>query len=356
MCHAWNILCYSRLMTGNAKARGELLQALRLSRAFTQMQVARYTGISQAALSKVESGDAELDAEKWDQIADLMGVPVSAFAAARTSAAPARIFHRKLRTTPKSAVNKVAAELSLVRLRVRDLMGAVPATSLHRHDLEDGYVTPQEVAQDVRAELGLGTEPVGDLVALLEGAGALVLRWPLETIQVDAIASWQEGQMPVILVGEHVRADRQRFTMAHELGHAVMHDTEASPEQEKEADAFAAEFLAPAAEIANEWPADATFEELLVLKKRWGISLAALIRRGKDAELLTDDEYRQWNIRLSTTGMHRREPEPTERENPTALLVAIRKSLADGASVETLASSAFMYPREFELTFLQETS
>lgn len=338
----------------NAKARGELLEALRLSRGLTQNQVAQATGVSQAALSKAESG-ADLDDEKWDLIADLMGVPVSAFYSVTSSAAPARIFHRKLRSTPKSAVNKVAAELALVRLRVRDLMGE-RRTTLRVHDLEDGFVAPQEIAQDVRDELGLGDGPIDDLVAVLEDAGALVLRWPLETIQVDAIASWQEGEVPVILIGEHVPADRQRFTMAHELGHAVMHDDEADADQEKEADAFAAEFLAPAESLAREWPSRTTLDTLVPLKRRWGISLAALIRRGRDLDILTEDEYRRWSIQLSTSGMHRREPEPTEREDPTALTTSIRKRLDAGASVEQLASSAFMFPREFTHTFLQESS
>lgn len=341
-------------MTTRLEARGELLAALRLSRGFTQVELAAEVGISQAALSKVESGEARLDVEAWRKVAETLMVPLSAFRDVQSATAPARIFHRKQRTTPKSAVNKVAAELSLVRLRVRDLMGD-RATTLRRHDLEGGFNTPQEIARDVRDELGLGREPLGDLVAILEDAGVLVLRWPLDTIQVDAIASWQEDSVPVILIGEHVPADRQRFTMAHELGHAVMHEDAAEKEQEAEADAFAAEFLAPASEIEKEWPRNSDLDALLLLKRRWGISLAALIRRGRDIGRLTEQEYRQWNIQLSTTGMHRREPDPSERENPTALTTAIRKLLDEGASIEDLASSAHMYPREFQLTFLQET-
>lgn len=336
----------------NAKARGELLEALRLSRGLTQTEVAQATGISQAALSKAESG-TDLDEEKWDVLAELMGVPVSAFQDVTASVAPARIFHRKQKSTPKTAVNKVAAELALVRLRVRDMFGQ-QRTTLRMHDLEGGFVTPHEVAQEVRRELGLGTGPIEDLVGVLEGAGAVVLRWPLEAIQVDAIASWQEGEVPVILVGEHVPPDRQRFTMAHELGHAVMHKDAAGGEEENEANAFAGEFLVPAASLVKEWPRHATFDTLLPLKKRWGISLSALIRRGFEAELLDEDQYRGWNIQLSTTGMHRREPDPGERENPTALVRSIRKSLDAGASVEELASRAYMYPREFQLMFLQE--
>lgn len=342
-------------MTSKAKARGELLTALRLSRGLTQVELATGVGISQATLSKVESGEARLDLETWRRVANELMVPLSAFRAVESSTAPARIFHRRQRTTPKSAMNKVAAELSLVRLRVRNIVGD-QTTSLRRHDLDGGFNTPQEIARDVRDELGLGREPLGDLVAILENAGVLVLRWSLETIQVDAIASWQDDSVPVILIGEHVPADRQRFTIAHELGHAVMHDEEAEKEQEAEADAFAAEFLAPGSEIAKEWPADDSLDALLLLKKRWGISLSALIRRGKDTGRLSEQEYRQWNIQLSTTGTHRREPDPTERENPTALAKAIRKSLDEGASVEGLASSAHMYPREFQLTFLEETS
>jgi Zn-dependent peptidase ImmA (M78 family)/DNA-binding XRE family transcriptional regulator len=337
----------------NAKTRGELLEALRLSRGLTQTQVAQATGVSQAALSKAESG-ADLDDDKWDSLADLLGVPVKAFYDVTSSTAPARIFHRKLKTTPLTAVKKVAAELSLVRLRVKYLVGE-QRTSLRTHDLEDGFVTPQEVAALVRAELGLGKEPITDLVAVLEDAGAVVIRWPLETIQVDAVGSWQEGEVPVILLGEHVPADRQRFTMAHELGHAVMHGSEATAAQEAEADAFAGEFLLPASRLAEEWPSNATVEHLLPLKRKWGISLAALIRRAFDAALISEDDYRRWNIQLSTTGMHRREPEPTERENPTALITSIRELLDAGASVDELASSAYMYPREFQLTFLQES-
>lgn len=349
----YSIPCYDDVVT-NAKARGELLEALRLSRGLTQTQVADATGVSQAALSKAESG-ADLEDERWVRLADLLGVPVDAFYEVSSSAAPPRIFHRKLKSTPKTAVNKIAADLWLLRLRVKDLLGE-RSTTLNRHDLEEGFVTPQEVAQSVREELQLGTGPIDDLVAVLEGAGAVVLRWPLETLQVDAVASWQEGEVPVILVGEHVPADRQRFTMAHELGHAVMHETEASAEQETEADAFAGEFLLPASSLTKEWPSPVTLEALIPLKKKWGVSLSALIRRGLDAGLLNDADYRTWNIRLSTTGMHRREPEPSTRENPVALSNAIRDSLDSGASVEELASRAYMYPREFELTFLQEPS
>jgi len=339
----------------NFRARGELLEALRLSRGLTQVQISDATEISQATLSKLESGQAEIDGDKWDRLADLLGVPSSAFYDIQDSVAPARIFHRKHKTTPQTAIRKVGAELALARLRVNDLLGR-QRTILRRYDLDGGFNSPQEIALLLRDELGLGREPIGDLVAVLESAGAVVLRWPLETIHVDAVASWEDDGLPVILIGAHVPADRQRFTMAHELGHAVMHDADASEDQEREADAFASEFLLPGECLRVEWPINASVETLIPVKRRWGLSLAALVRRALDLSLISEREYRAWNINLSTTGMHRREPEPTQRENPTALSNAIHAALDSGTSLDELASRAYMYPREFELTFLEETA
>lgn len=345
-------LCYAQPMP-DLPPRSTLLETLRLSRGLTQMELSHVTGIPQATLSKVESGSMELDLARWHSVASALGVPADAFLTVTTSVTPDRVFHRKRKSTPISAIRKIGADLALTRQRIDDLLGA-PPTKLRRQDLDDGFVTPQEVARAVRDELDLGTDPIGDLTALVERAGVLILRWPLETLQVDAIAAWPEDSAPVILVGEHVAPERLRFTMAHELGHAVMHDGEPTEEREREADAFAAELLLPAERVRSEWPTHPTLESLIPLKRRWGISLSALIRRASDTGILDERSYREWNIRLSTSGMHRREPEPLEPERPRALTDAIQTALSSGFTVEELAAKAHMHPQEFSLTFLEE--
>ncbi|WP_341976852.1 XRE family transcriptional regulator [Microbacterium sp. LWO13-1.2] len=335
-------------------ARGAFVEALRLSRGFTQAEMARRVNVSQSTLSKVESG-TDIDDAHWEELGRALGVPSSAFRAVDPGLAPVHVFHRKQRGTPKGAVNKVGAEIALMTQRLSDLLGAHP-TSLRHYELEDGFITPQDIARSVRKDLGLGVEPISNLVAILEDAGAIIMRWPLESIRVDAVAAWPDESAPVILVGEHVTAERQRFTMAHELGHAVMHINEhvdeATVDQEKEADAFAGEFLIPWVALRKEWPAQPSLDALITLKQRWGISLAALIHRGHDTGLLTEDEYRNWSIELSTTGMHRREPASLPREDPTALGSAINEAIEGGASVGELAAQAHMSELEFSSTFL----
>lgn len=338
------------------RARGALVEALRLARGLTQKDLADMTGIPQPTLSKVESG-ADPGDERWVALSNILGVPRTAFEVIDDVLEPVEIFHRKQRTTPQGAVTKVGAEIALVRRRVRDLFGDT-ASSLKHYDLDDGFVTPQDIAQYVRRDLTLGAGPIPNLVAVLENAGATVVRWPLESVQMDAAAAWPRGNAPVILIGEHVSPERQRFTMAHELGHAVMHVgghiDEAQTSHEREADAFAGELLIPRVALVQEWPRNPTQELLIELKRRWGVSLAALIRRALDTGLITEDQYRAWNITLSTTGMHRWEPSPLPREEPMALGRAIESAMQQGASVEELASKAQMTTAEFVSTFAHQ--
>ncbi|GAB3400650.1 ImmA/IrrE family metallo-endopeptidase [Schumannella luteola] len=334
------------------KPRGSVLETLRLSRGLTQVELAQATQISQATLSKVESGAAPIDDERWQVLADVLQVPVSAFMSAAEEFGSVRVFHRKQKSTPKGAIKRIGADVALTQRRVGSILDTTRTTLTH-HDLDGGFVTPQEVALELRVELGLGMAPIADLIDVVERTGATVVRWPLDSIQVDAIAAWPENAAPVILVGEHVGAERLRFTIAHELGHAVMHRVEADDAQEKEADAFAGEFLLPGAELRKEWPADPTVESLTPIKRKWGISLSALIRRAFDISILTERDYRQWNIRLASSGMHRNEPHPLPAERPQALSNVIKQRLEEGATVEELADRAHMHASEFTATFLE---
>ncbi len=103
--------------------------------------------------------------------------------------------------------------------------------------------------------------PVPDIVAVLEHAGALVITRDLDSDLLDAVSQWAEGGQPLLLVNTRAPGDRRRFSLAHELGHLVMHDEPGTGStQEKQADAFAAEFLMPASDIwqafsdASIWP------------------------------------------------------------------------------------------------------
>ena len=95
--------------------------------------------------------------------------------------------------------------------------------------------------------------PVRDLMGWLESAGCLVVAEDFGVItgggRVDGLSQWA-GDWPVMLVNGRVPTDRLRLTLAHEPGHLCLHSAELGGDPEGEANAFAAEFLMPAAVIA----------------------------------------------------------------------------------------------------------
>jgi Zn-dependent peptidase ImmA (M78 family)/transcriptional regulator with XRE-family HTH domain len=342
-------------MPSDLADRAALLRTLRLAHGLTQVDLAEVTGVSQAALSKAERGREDLEADRWATLERALAVPAGTLIDAPALPTDARIFHRRQKTTPETALKRVRAELDLVSLRTGGLLGeSVPPLQLRRHPIpDDGFDTPADIAAMVRRDLNLPDGPILDLVAVAEDAGIVIVTGDLDSVQVDAIAGWPEQASPIILVARHASAERQRFTVAHELGHAVMHSAEPSPSHEREADAFASAFLMPAGSFRSDW-AGSDLDALLRLKRHWRVSLAAVIRRAFDLDLIGDREYRSLNVTLATTGMRRREPEPLRVEEPHMLQRAVDDAMNRGATVSQLAHNAYMLEPEFRATFLEE--
>lgn len=318
-----------------------LLEAVRVSRGLTQAMLSERTSIAQGVLSKLESGKLEFDAERLVRIADVLEVPSALFTGEVQIADHAKVFHRKQASLPAKAANKLHADLQLAHLHVSRIVGtSVPPLSVPRLPLpDDGYYTPADRAREVRRLWGLGTEPIGDMVALLESHGVICLTWPVESVRVDAIASWPVGEAPVLLMRGNAPMDRVRFTLAHELGHGVLHDFPAA-EREKEADQFAAEFLFPAAEARLRLK-NPSILSLSAIKSERGMSISALVRRARDVGAIGDSEYRSLNIELSMAGMRKAEPVAIPVEHPSIVSGAIQARLDSGETLADIAEQSY---------------
>ena len=110
---------------------------------------------------------------------------------------------------------------------------------------------PVAAAAVTRQALGLPPDqPIGPLIRTLERHGVWVLAIPVPLPRRDACSAWAggDGATPVIVVAATAAGDRRRFSVAHELGHLVLHHIpEGAPHAlERQADAFAEAFLLPA--------------------------------------------------------------------------------------------------------------
>jgi Zn-dependent peptidase ImmA (M78 family)/transcriptional regulator with XRE-family HTH domain len=197
---------------------------------------------------------------------------------------------------------------------------------------------PEKAAQHVRDCWGMSAGPAPHLVRLLENHGVLVVFSPPQAASVDAY-SFDSRLRPVVVLNP-VKHDyyRQRFDVAHELGHLVMH-TDAEPggrTVEDQANRFAAEFLMPAAEIRDGLPKAmnaAAWQSLGRCKEHWGTSIQALLYRARRLGALTEVSYRNAMATLTSRGWRRSEPGlVTVLEQPSMLPRALELLAAEGIS------------------------
>jgi len=194
---------------------------------------------------------------------------------------------------------------------------------------------PELAARYVRDQWGMSTGPAPHLVRLLENHGVLIVFSPPQAASVDAY-SFDSRLRPVVVLNP-VKHDyyRQRFDIAHELGHLVMH-SDAEPggrTVEDHANRFAAELLMPEAEIRDELPTimnGAAWQSLARSKERWGTSIQALLYRARRLGTLTEVSYRNAMATLTSRGWRRGEPGLiTVLEQPSMLPRAVELLAAE---------------------------
>ncbi|WP_228810011.1 XRE family transcriptional regulator [Nocardia otitidiscaviarum] len=169
--------------------------------------------------------------------------------------------------------------------------------------------SPQTAAQLLRGIWGLGTKPLPNLVQLCESRGVRVYSLPPFADAVDAYSMWRSG-VPYVFLARRKSPERIRFDLAHEIGHLVLHDGEPceTAALEREADAFASEFLIPAASIVEYLPSTPLIADILDVRDQFKVSAMALAMSAHKTGWLSDWRYRQICIELSTRGFRSSEP------------------------------------------------
>lgn len=338
----------------NAFDPARLTQA-RVLAGMTKQELADQLGVSPAAVGQYEAGVITPRTDHLDTLARILGVPVAFFAAARPHARlDASMAHfRSLRSTRVGQRAKAVAFVEQLWELTQALELRVEFPPVTLPDLQPQLGTPpikpETAAQRLRRHWSIGTGPVRHLIRMMEMNGIVVALLPFaatdEAARVDAFSTSRLSRPLVILTPDRANdVYRHRFTAAHELGHLLLH-TDVTPgdiDQEREADRFAAELLTPAAEIGPELPTRLRIPALEPLSRRWGVSVASLIRRTRELGLTTEISTRRAYQRLTylqTTGLLRPEPITTyPGEIPT--LISNAFALAEQHSGLTLSDLA----------------
>lgn len=289
---------------------GEVIETARRAKGWTQAELAGKAGITQATLSRYESGLRQPDEDAIARVAAALGVtPALLRSAGRIEGGIAVGAHmRRFKTTPVTAWRELEAQLNMVRLHTAHLSEEVAVRAnqvVPAFDPED--VSSTDAARLVRAQWRLPVGPIRNLTGWMEAAGILVVQTPFRVgSRVDGLSQWS-NEHAIVMVNANMPTDRLRFTLAHELGHLVLHAKYFTDDVEQQANAFAAELLMPADQIRHQLR-QLRLGDLIELKRTWGVSIAALVERAHALGLMTTEQRTSMYKMLSARGM--RNPEP----------------------------------------------
>ncbi|HUX20559.1 MAG TPA: XRE family transcriptional regulator [Spirochaetia bacterium] len=300
--------------------------------------------LTRAALSSYETGRTAPSAKTLWAIARALDESLDYFVKEESVSLNLHGFRKKAAAT--------RGEVDSVRARVHDevekhlsldrLLGDQASPAQIPRRLVRSVDDAEELAKEVRKKWGLGSEPIASVTTLLEDRGWYVIAIP-DDPHVDGLAGVVEGTGRPFAVSRKVKAtDRVRINLLHEAAHALLSNDDLKLE-ERCAFRFAAALLLPASRVYAEIGkrrASLDFDELLFVKKKYGLSIQAITMRLHDLGVITDSYKTLLFTFYSKNGFRIDEPGSDDlqfQEKPMALRRKVHRALAEGLVSEAEA-------------------
>lgn len=332
---------------------GQLLSLARQVRKTSQAELveALAGAITQGTLSKIEHGHIQPQEEMVEKIGAALRLRPSFFYDSVYVRQPLASYHRKRQKLAVRDEESVHALAEVFRINLRKCLASVepeillpPVPAIDPEEY-DGDV--DEIANALRQRWSVPRGPIADLTTLVEDAGVLIVSFDFGSPLIDGFCQHGgDGLPPFVFMNSQQPKDRYRFSLAHELGHLVMHRTP-NPHQEIEANRFASEFLMPTRDIRHDFD-NLSITKFMDLKLYWGTSMQALMYKAWQIGELSDRMYKYYVIEMSKRGFRKNEPVdvPHLREEPSTLKSIIQAHTHElGFSLEDL-SELFGLPEE----------
>lgn len=317
---------------------GTRLRSARIYNGISLTDLAERAEISKQSISLYENGKNSPDFEKVKILSQILGFPMEYFFQKdRIKTYTETTYFRSQSTATKRGRAAQSIKLELVAQMYEVLWNYIdfPVFDGLKVDFE-GYdnlldcESPRAIAEmeaaanRIRDHWGLSDNPINDLQYVLEKNGLLVTGFPANADRIDAFSQrtmvdGSEVFLVAVSLGRQFSECRIRFDMAHELGHIVLHpwseDIEALSKEEfrvreRQANMFAGAFLLPRESFLEDilqYPTDLNYYRYL--KKKWKVSIQAMIVRAKQLDVLSFNQYQYLFRQLSKNEWRAFEPD-----------------------------------------------
>ncbi len=288
----------------------------RRAKKMSQADLAEAAGVTQAAVSHWEKGHRIPESEALERLASVLEVlPLTLIDDSIATTTP---MFRATGIKTKGDARQIEGRTELARLAASRILEEVDIGSALPWPSADDPLgdDPENAAAALRRVWRIPPGAIANLTTFIEAAGAVILRVDFGHPKVEAAyAHPRRDAKRWILVNTFTNDwARHRLTVAHELGHAVLHHWDAysapiGPDREAEAFSFALALMVPADDfILDIAPTRRRWEDFLRLRHKWGVSAAALARRAHDLELIDKQEFKSLNITRRSLGHWKHEP------------------------------------------------
>jgi len=333
-----------------------MLRLARHLRGFTQKKTAEQLGVAQAVYSRMENELVEVSDACIQLASRAFNLPSGFFDLPDTVYGPPVSIHPMLRghsDVTARELDMITAELNIRIFHMRrflEEMDLNPSLELRRFDFEQ-YGSPTDIADLVRRHWKIPSGPIKNLTRLVERAGIVVGYSDFGGANVSGVTFAAPGRPPLVLLNPSHPADRVRFTLAHELGHLVMHRFP-TPNMEEEANLFASNFLFPRKELNETLRGrKVTLALLAALKPEWRVSMQGILYAIQREKIITPNQARYLWQQIATRGWKTREPANLdfEHDRPTVLPTIIKAMRQDlGLNRDDMRSITQIYDDEFD--------
>ena len=338
---------------------GQRLKVLRSAAGLSLRELEAKIGkrVTAQAISKYERDESVPGSPVLIALADAFDVPVGHLVGDPEVVLHAVEFRKKALTSRREEVQVEARVVHLLEryLAVEALIG-MPSLEWDKprdapYPVGDEVSAAEYAARCLRTDWKLGIDPIHNLVELLEGRGIKVLSISLTTIDglTARVRHDNQSLLSVIVVNRTAWGERQRFTLAHELGHMAL-AVATGIDAEKAAHRFAGAFLMPAEALRAEVGSHRRsigWNELFELKTLFGVSVQALAFRCRDLGIINAALYQRLFRDFSRFGWRSppyEEPLAMPGEKPRRFKRLCFRALAEGAISEARAAELLGVP------------
>ena len=310
------------MRVGTPSFVGSRLKEAREARGLTCLELAELLRVGRSSVSNYENGLQTPSPEVLSQLCKTLNVQAHFFMRRVPPKNPAAQFFRSFHSATKQSRLIASRKYEWFRdiaeflhqfikfpdVDVPDYCGSEKYEAMSHGDVE-------LAANNLREHWELGDRPISNVVWLLENKGVICSRFAFGSASMDGFSEWRQTRPYVALASDKSCCVRSRYDAAHEVAHMALHRWVPQEQlesynrfslMEQQADWFAAAFLLPESSFANDF--SPRLDALRDLKRKWYVSIGAMVKRGRQLNLITETQERSLWRQIGRRKWRTREP------------------------------------------------